>query len=146
MVSQSLTSTLTERGALKLPDFNKFGTGVVELVRLSVTDMKSFIQATAPEMMNGLDRRNVSVKFLAAFKPFTIPGECLVWSVAEQALYGVDIECCRIHRFDWASQAKQSWHTPERVCCMAYGKLGPMGCMNTEIARRNASRVNGLAR
>ncbi len=46
-------------------------------------------------------------------------GECPVWSVAEQALYWVDIEGCRIHRFDWVSQTQQTWHTPERVGCMA---------------------------
>ncbi len=46
-------------------------------------------------------------------------GECPVWSVAEQALYWVDIEGCCIHRFDWASQTQQTWHTPERVGCMA---------------------------
>ncbi len=46
-------------------------------------------------------------------------GECPVWSVAEQALYWVDIEGCRIHRFDWATQAQQTWRTPERVGCMA---------------------------
>ena len=46
-------------------------------------------------------------------------GECPVWSVTEQALYWVDIEGCRIHRFDWASQTQQTWHTPERVGCIA---------------------------
>jgi L-arabinonolactonase len=30
-------------------------------------------------------------------------GECPVWSVAEQALYRVDIDGCRVHRFDPAS-------------------------------------------
>jgi sugar lactone lactonase YvrE len=46
-------------------------------------------------------------------------GECPVWSVAEQALYWVDIEGLRIHRFDWASQTQQTWHTAERVGCIA---------------------------
>ena len=32
-------------------------------------------------------------------------GECPVWSVAEQALYWVDIEGKKIHRFDWADQS-----------------------------------------
>jgi sugar lactone lactonase YvrE len=46
-------------------------------------------------------------------------GECPVWSVAEQALYWVDIEGCLLHRVDWASQTQQTWHTPERVGCIA---------------------------
>jgi sugar lactone lactonase YvrE len=46
-------------------------------------------------------------------------GECPVWSVVEQALYWVDIEGCRIHRFDWAKQTQQTWRTPERVGCIA---------------------------
>ena len=46
-------------------------------------------------------------------------GECPVWSVAEQALYWVDIEGCILHRLDWASQTQKSWHTPERVGCIA---------------------------
>ena len=46
-------------------------------------------------------------------------GECPVWSVAEQALYWVDIEGRQIHRFDWASKTQQSWTAPERVGCIA---------------------------
>lgn len=46
-------------------------------------------------------------------------GECPVWSVAEQALYWVDIEGCRIHRFDWATQTQQTWRTQQRVGCIA---------------------------
>ncbi len=46
-------------------------------------------------------------------------GECPVWSVTEQALYWVDIEGCRIHRFDWASETQQTWYTSERVGCVA---------------------------
>ena len=52
-------------------------------------------------------------------------GECPVWSVAEQALYWVDIEGCRIHRFDWAAQTQQTWHTPERVGCIALTQRAP---------------------
>lgn len=46
-------------------------------------------------------------------------GECPVWSVAEQALYWVDIEGRHIHRFDWATQTQATWNTPERVGCIA---------------------------
>ena len=45
-------------------------------------------------------------------------GECPVWSVAEQALYWVDIEGRLIHRLDWASRVQQSWPMPERVGCI----------------------------
>ncbi len=55
-------------------------------------------------------------------------GECPVWSVAEQALYWVDIEGRHIHRFDWASQTQQTWNTPERVGCIALTeRLGAAG-------------------
>lgn len=46
-------------------------------------------------------------------------GECPVWSAAEQALYWVDIEGKRIHRFDWQSKVQQTWATDERVGCIA---------------------------
>ncbi len=46
-------------------------------------------------------------------------GECPVWSVAEQALYWVDIEGRHIHRFDWVTQTQATWSTPERVGCIA---------------------------
>lgn len=46
-------------------------------------------------------------------------GECPAWSVTEQALYWIDIEGRHIHRFDWASQAQQTWSVPERVGCIA---------------------------
>jgi sugar lactone lactonase YvrE len=46
-------------------------------------------------------------------------GECPVWSVSEQALYWVDIEGKRIHRFDWQNQTQQTWASDERVGCIA---------------------------
>jgi sugar lactone lactonase YvrE len=46
-------------------------------------------------------------------------GECPVWSVAEQALYWVDIEGRRMHRWSWATQQQRSWSVPERVGCIA---------------------------
>jgi sugar lactone lactonase YvrE len=55
-------------------------------------------------------------------------GECPVWSVAEQALYWVDIEGRHIHRLDWASQTQKTWNTPERVGCIALtDRLGAPG-------------------
>lgn len=55
-------------------------------------------------------------------------GESPVWSVAEQALYWVDIEGRHMHRFDWANQTQQTWNTPERVGCIALtDRLGASG-------------------
>lgn len=55
-------------------------------------------------------------------------GESPVWSVAEQALYWVDIEGRHIHRYDWATQTQKTWNTPERVGCIALtDRLGPAG-------------------
>nr|WP_315427678.1 SMP-30/gluconolactonase/LRE family protein [uncultured Albidiferax sp.] len=46
-------------------------------------------------------------------------GECPVWSVAENALYWVDIEGQQIRRWSPVSDAVQSWTLPERVGCIA---------------------------
>ena len=46
-------------------------------------------------------------------------GESPLWSVAEQALYWVDIEGRRLHRFDWAARTEQSWGMSERLGCIA---------------------------
>ena len=46
-------------------------------------------------------------------------GESPLWSVAEQALYWVDIEGRRLHRFDWNTNVEQSWPTVERIACIA---------------------------
>jgi len=45
-------------------------------------------------------------------------GESPVWSVAEQALYWVDIEGRHIRRWSPATDALQSWDLPERVACI----------------------------
>ena len=46
-------------------------------------------------------------------------GESPLWSVAEQALYWVDIEGRRVHRWAHADQRLQSWPTEERPACIA---------------------------
>lgn len=51
-------------------------------------------------------------------------GECPVWSVAEQALYWVDIEGRQIRRWTFASEQVQSWTLPERVGCIALAAVG----------------------
>ena len=55
-------------------------------------------------------------------------GESPVWSVAEQALYWIDIEGRHIHRYDWGTRIQKTWDTPERVGCIALtDRLGPAG-------------------
>lgn len=61
-------------------------------------------------------------------------GESPVWSVAEQALYWVDIEGRHIHRLDWATRTQQTWDTPQRVGCVALAQGGGLlAAMETEI-------------
>lgn len=68
-------------------------------------------------------------------------GECPVWSVKEQALYWVDIEGRRIHRLDWMSQSQSTWHTPERIACIALtdrmGVPGVVAAMESGIFALN---------
>jgi sugar lactone lactonase YvrE len=78
-------------------------------------------------------------------------GESPVWSVAEQALYWVDIEGQRIHRLDWASQAQSSWSVAERVGCIALSTRGTViaamesGIFEVELQAAPAVRVTRLA-
>jgi sugar lactone lactonase YvrE len=51
-------------------------------------------------------------------------GESLVWSVAEQALYWVDITGSRIHRLDPVSGAHKTWKTPEYPTSIGLRKDG----------------------
>jgi len=51
-------------------------------------------------------------------------GESPIWSVAEQALYWVDIERRAIRRFDIASGQVKSWEAPERVGCIVLREGG----------------------
>ena len=51
-------------------------------------------------------------------------GESPLWDAEAQVLYWVDIEGRHIHRYDWASQAQQTWNTPERVGCIALSVRG----------------------
>ncbi len=61
-------------------------------------------------------------------------GECPVWSVAEQALYWVDIEGRHIRRWTAATQAVQTWNLPERVGCIALTATGEVvAAMETGI-------------
>lgn len=51
-------------------------------------------------------------------------GESPVWSVAEQALYWVDIEARRVFRCAWPQRQVQSWPTAERIGCIALHARG----------------------
>jgi sugar lactone lactonase YvrE len=46
-------------------------------------------------------------------------GECPVWSVAEQALYWVDINAPSLNRFDPASSTNSAWRMPQAIGCFA---------------------------
>jgi len=46
-------------------------------------------------------------------------GESPLWSVAEQALYWVDIEGRRLRRWSAATRSVTSWAGPQRIACIA---------------------------
>lgn len=63
-------------------------------------------------------------------------GESPVWSVAEQALYWVDIEGRLIRRIDWTTRRLRSWVVPERVGCIAlHADGGLIAAMETGVYR-----------
>lgn len=51
-------------------------------------------------------------------------GESPLWSVADRALWWVDIEGRRLHRCDWADRRVRSWNLDERVGCIALHRDG----------------------
>ncbi len=72
-------------------------------------------------------------------------GESPVWSVAEQALYWVDIEGRRIHRFDWTTRDERSWPTAERVGCIAlHAGGGLLAAMETGLFHVRLSGDGGV--
>lgn len=63
-------------------------------------------------------------------------GESPLWSGTEQALYWVDIEGRRLHRWDAATQAARHWDLPERIGCIAlHAQGGMIAGMETGIFR-----------
>lgn len=78
-------------------------------------------------------------------------GESPVWSVANQALYWVDIEGQQIHRFDWNSRRQASWALPERVGCIALSVRGTViaamesGIFEVELQTPPQVRLTRLA-
>lgn len=61
-------------------------------------------------------------------------GESPLWSVAEQALYWVDIEGRWVRRYDWASRETRSWRTPERIGCIVLRRSGGLaGAMESGL-------------
>ena len=51
-------------------------------------------------------------------------GESPIWSSTEQALYWVDIEGRKLHRWTYADQHVQSWDAVERPACIALHAAG----------------------
>lgn len=51
-------------------------------------------------------------------------GEVPLWDVAEQALYWVDIEGCRLHRLTPATGRVEVWDMPERIASFALREKG----------------------
>ncbi len=78
-------------------------------------------------------------------------GESPVWSVAEQALYWVDIEGRCIHRLDWATRAQQTWALDERVGCIALSTRGTViaamesGIFEVALQQQSSATVTRLA-
>lgn len=78
-------------------------------------------------------------------------GESPVWSVAEQALYWVDIEGRCIHRLDWSTRVQQTWTLPERVGCIALSTRGTViaametGIFEVTLLQAPEARVTLLA-
>ena len=76
-------------------------------------------------------------------------GESPLWSVAEQALYWIDIEGRRIRRYDWFSGAVRSWATDERIGSIVLREGGGLvGGMESGIFEIDlpASRVGAVVR
>lgn len=55
-------------------------------------------------------------------------GESPVWSQSEQALYWVDIQAGRVHRFDPANQAQRFWQLPSEVGSIGLRAQGGLVC------------------
>ena len=51
-------------------------------------------------------------------------GECPVWSVADQALYWVDINAPALNRFDPATGVNTAWPMPASIGCFALRMRG----------------------
>nr|WP_316639468.1 SMP-30/gluconolactonase/LRE family protein [uncultured Roseateles sp.] len=63
-------------------------------------------------------------------------GESPLWSVAEQALFWVDIEGRAVRRLDWITRALHSWTVSERIGCIAlHAKGGLIAAMESGIFR-----------
>ncbi len=84
--------------------------------------------------MNEQDQAMAAVEALCPVRNRV--GESPVWSVAEQALYWVDIEGRALHRFDWATRQERRWALPERVGCVAlHAEGGLIAGLETGVFR-----------
>jgi sugar lactone lactonase YvrE len=75
--------------------------------------------AITPDLQNknNLDRAAMDAELILDVRNAT--GESPVWSAAEQALFWVDIPAGRLHRWDLATAASQSWKAPQMLACIA---------------------------
>jgi sugar lactone lactonase YvrE len=73
-------------------------------------------------------------------------GESPVWSVAEQALYWVDIPAQRLHRWRASDGQSHSWQAPEMLACIARHADGSwIAGMQSGLFRLNANDDGSLA-
>ncbi|GLK92093.1 glucurono-1,5-lactonase [Pseudomonas turukhanskensis] len=73
-------------------------------------------------------------------------GESPVWSVAEQALYWVDIPAQRLHRWRASDGQSHSWQTPEMLACIArQGDGSFIAGMQSGLFRLSAKENGSLA-
>jgi len=73
-------------------------------------------------------------------------GESPVWSVAEQALFWVDIPNRQIQRWDASTGAVQAWRTDEMPACIApHGQGGWVAGMESGVFRLQAAADGSLS-
>jgi len=61
-------------------------------------------------------------------------GESPVWDEIEQCLYWVDIDGCRLHRFDPASGEDRAWEIGEEIGCIARREGGVVAALRSGFA------------
>lgn len=72
-------------------------------------------------------------------------GESPVWSVAEQALYWVDIPAGRLYRWGARDELAQSWQAPEMLSCIARSRSGWLAGMESGLFHLQPQADGSLA-
>lgn len=72
-------------------------------------------------------------------------GESPVWSVAEQALYWVDIPAGRLYRWGARDELAQSWQAPEMLACIARSRSGWLAGMESGLFHLQPQADGSLA-